>query len=173
MTYLKLTFSVASGWLERPLLCAFLAALFAASCQAPVNISDVEQAERFVKALNSRDVDSMLALAEVPFADRRQEWQREADGFSLGRATDHIVKDTSALRSLFAELAGSVQIERNTPAEKPPAREELLHQFLAGASPQWAAANIFVFRRGFGDVEHIALLGVSPNSKKVTAIYLN
>jgi hypothetical protein len=37
----------------------------------------------------------MLALGEVPFADRRQEWQREADGFSLGRATDHIVKDTS------------------------------------------------------------------------------
>jgi len=150
-----------------------LAVACVASCRPAAGLNDVEQAERFVMALNGQDADGMVAVADVPFAYRRQEWEKNGDGFSLGAAMDRVVEDKAALRSLFGDIAKSVKIEQTTPAEKPPAREELLKEFLAGAAGQWSRSNILVFRRGLGDVEHIAIVGVSPDSKKVIAIYLN
>ena len=150
-----------------------LAVLCVASCRPAAGLNDAEQAERFVMALNGQDADGMVSVADVPFAYRQQEWERNGDGFLLGAAMDRVVEDKAALRSLFGDIAKSVKIEQTTPAEKPPAREELLKEFLAGAAGQWSRSNILVFRRGLGDVEHIAIVGVSPDSKKVIGIYLN
>jgi hypothetical protein len=152
-----------------------LLALSGASCQKSAPVSSLEQAQRFVVALNDKNVDAMFALAATPFRYHNQEWQsaRDGRGFTLGASTDRVLTDAYTLQSLFRQLVGTVRIEQSTAAQNPPPKPDLLRQYLKGFELQWAALDVFVFLRGFGDVEHIAIVGVDPASNTVTAMYLN
>jgi hypothetical protein len=144
------------------------------SCQAPP-VQPVVQAERFVAALNARDVQTMVGLTADPFLFREQRWRSAPDGsgYVLGATADTSIVGTEARRAFLAGLAERVHVRGTTAAERPPTREALLDQELAGADPRWAALVLFVFLRGEGDVEHTALTGVDDKSGKVAAFYVN
>lgn len=152
-----------------------LLAAAAASCRHPPQVSSLQQAQRFVVALNDKNVEAMLELAATPFVYRNQQWQSAQDGrgFRLGASSDRVLKDRTTLQSLFRELAATVRIRQSKAAENPPPKPDLLQQYLKGFEAQWSGLDVFVFLRGFGDVEHIAILGVDPDSKTVKALYLN
>ena len=159
-------------WLAALLL---ILAAVNASCQHSPHVGAVEQAQRFVLALNDKNIEAMLAVAATPFVYRNQEWVSASDGsgFKLGAAADRVMKDRNALQSLFRELAATVHIGQPTPVENPPSKPDLVKRYLAGAEAEWSGLEMYVFLRGFGDVEHIAILGVDGKSKAVRALYLN
>lgn len=132
-------------------------------------------ASRFVASINSRNVESLIALSSSPFLFRTQKWEptKDGSGFVLGRPEDQIRKGSRQRRELFDRLIQSVRIKSVKPAEQPPSKAVLLDDYLAGTDPTWSKLTPYVFTRGFGDVEHIALIGVDKKSGKVRALYLN
>ena len=135
----------------------------------------INEAEKFLLALNAKDVNAMLAVSGEPFLFRNQEWESAKDGigFVLGEAKDKILTDKETLKSFFKELITKVEVEETTAAENPPDRSEFLENQLKGSPKRWLQLELYVFRRGFADTEHIALVGVDPQSRKVVALYLN
>jgi len=135
----------------------------------------INEAEKFLLALNAKDVNAMLAVSGEPFLFRNQEWESAQDGigFVLGEAKDKILTDKETLKSFFKELITKVEVEETTAAENPPDRSEFLENQLKGSPKRWLQLELYVFRRGFADTEHIALVGVDPQSRKVVALYLN
>lgn len=132
-------------------------------------------AVKFLQALNQTNMESMLDAAGTPFYYRNQKWEMAKDGvgFVLGEIKDQTIVDAPALRSLFKELTQGVRVQRTEPAENPPAKEQFFKTELKGLPQPLEGMEYFVFLRGFGDVEHIALVGVDPVSRKVKVLYLN
>lgn len=148
--------------------------LFAPDGAAQTKPSRAMTAARFVEALNQGDLARMMALSSNPFLYRNQQWTSAAGGtgYVLGPASDQRPSGTRGRRTLFSSLVGKVRIQSVVPAEKPPSQPELRAQNLQGAAPGWAGLELFVFLRGFGDVEHVALVGVDKKGK-VRGLYLN
>ena len=44
---------------------------------------------------------------------------------------------------------------------------------LKGNKKYWMSLNLYLLKRGEGDVEHIVLLGLDKNTNKLRAIYVN
>ncbi|HUQ91764.1 MAG TPA: hypothetical protein VM120_08785 [Bryobacteraceae bacterium] len=137
-------------------------------------VTGAHAAVRFVAALNAGDVAKMMAASASPFLYRNQKWKTAdgGSGFVLGAAEDQRRKTARQRRELFEHLAKTTKIQSPQPAERPPAQKVLLQEQLKGADTGWSQLELFVFLRGFGDVEHIALVGVDRKGK-VKALYLN
>lgn len=151
-----------------------LGLVVAAACQGPA-VPPVVQAERFIVALNAGEVETLVELTTDPFLFREQSWRSAPDGsgFVLGASNDTVIAGTEARRAFLAGLVGRVRVRSATAADRPPTREALLREQLAGADSRWASLALFVFLRGEGDVEHTALTGVDEKSGKVSALYVN
>jgi len=132
-------------------------------------------ASRFIKALNAKDVAGMTALTERPFVYRAQEWEtaKDGSGFELGAAADKTVAGRRALTQFLRELTTRVTVSAETPAASPPDSKTILATQLKGANPRWARLQLHLFARGFGDVEHVAIVGVDPGRLKVAGLYIN
>jgi hypothetical protein len=76
------------------------------------------------------------------------------------------------LRVLLQEVASNVTVSDPVTVANPPSRSDLLNEPLGGA-PQWAGLELVLFKRGEGDVEHIAIVGVDGRSGKVTGLFVN
>lgn len=135
----------------------------------------IDQASRFIEALNAKDAGRMAEVAGTPFRFRNQAWQSAPDGagFVLSGAEERVAEDPAQLDPLLRELAANVAVATPEPVVDPPSQSDLLSEPLRGASPAWAELNLVLFRRGEGDVEHIAIVGVEPASGKVLALYVN
>jgi hypothetical protein len=135
----------------------------------------IDQASRFIEALNAKDTDRMAQVAGTPFRFRNQAWQSAPDGagFVLGEAEERVAEDPAQLDPLLRELAANVAVATQQPVVDPPAQSDLLSEPLRGASPAWAELNLVLFHRGEGDVEHIAIVGVEPVSGRVLGLYVN
>jgi hypothetical protein len=135
----------------------------------------IDQASRFIEALNAKNTGRMAEVAGTPFRFRNQSWQSAPDGggFVLGEAQERVAEDSGQLDPLLRQLADNVAVETPEPVVDPPSQSDLLSEPLRGASPEWAALNLVLFRRGEGDVEHIAIVGVEPVSGKVVGLYVN
>ena len=81
--------------------------------------------------------------------------------------------DAAQLDPLLRELATNVAVVTPEPVVDPPSQSDLLNEPLRGASSAWAELDLVLFRRGEGDVEHIAIVGVEPASGKVLGLYVN
>ena len=132
-------------------------------------------AVNFIKALNAKDAAAMMAVADTPFLFRTQEWESATDGrgFRLGAAQDRVLSDSAALEGFFRDLTAKVAVEGESPVSNPPPKASLLATQLKGAAPGWSQLELGQFLRGFGDVEHVALVGTDPVRTKVTAFYVN
>ncbi|WP_025411065.1 hypothetical protein [Gemmatirosa kalamazoonensis] len=133
------------------------------------------QAERFIAAVNARDVDALLQLSADTLLFREQQWRTASDGvgFTLGPPLDTVVAGTEARRRFFTDLAGRVHVRQPTAVEHPPSKSALFARELASADPRWSALTLVVFLRGEGDVEHTAMTGMNPRTRKVAAFYVN
>jgi hypothetical protein len=117
----------------------------------------------------------MVALSGIPFRFRSQSWESAPDGsgFGLGAAAEQVAGNSTELDALLQEVTTKVHIAEPTPVPDPPGKEELLSDILRGASTQWSDLTLLLFRRGEGDVEHVAIVGVEPASGKVAGLYVN
>jgi hypothetical protein len=71
------------------------------------------------------------------------------------------------------DLTTKLKVTGDTAATNPPARRSLLTTQLKGADQRWSRLELSLFLRGFGDVEHIVLVGVDAVHLKVAALYIN
>jgi hypothetical protein len=135
----------------------------------------IDQASRFIHALNAKDAGRMAEISGTPFRFRNQEWTSAPDGagFVLGSAEERVAAEPAELAILLRELATSVAVASPEPVADPPSRSDLLGDPLRGASSAWTELDLVLFRRGEGDVEHIAIVGVEPISGKVLGLYVN
>jgi hypothetical protein len=132
-------------------------------------------AEQFIGGLNEDNLDAMMIVSREPFFFRRQEWESAIDGhgFVLGATEDKFLKDKESLRAFFRQLTSTIKVVGTKAAVNAPPKHIFLTEELKGVTEAWERLEIYVFRRGFGDVEHIVLVGVDPQDWKVTALYLN
>lgn len=150
-----------------------LACLALCACQsAPLEPGTA--ATGFVQALNAKDIDSMAEFAATPFRVRNQPWENAPDGsgFVLGAATERVANSSDELRAVLQDLAANVRIAEPAAVGDPPSKADLLSEPLRGAPSQWNELDLVLFRRGEGDVEHIAIVGVDAKGK-VTGLYVN
>lgn len=137
--------------------------------------ADEDVAQRFVVALNAGNVKDMVSASGYPFVCRNQEWEsaKDGSGFVHGKAEDKVFAKKKATEAFFGILVSKVKIESEKAAKNPPSKGNLLADNLKGAAGTWRGLNLFVFQRGFEDVEHIAIIGVDPADHKVRGLYLN
>jgi len=149
------------------------ACLTLCACQSP-SLEPERRATGFVQALNARDIDLMAEFAATPFRFRDQEWKSAPDGsgFVRGAATERVANTSEELRTLLLDVGANVKIADPTPVADPPSKADLLSDPLSGAPIQWNELNLVLFRRGEGDVEHIAIVGVDSKGK-VKCLYVN
>jgi hypothetical protein len=76
------------------------------------------------------------------------------------------------LFALLRDVASSVQVADPAPVTTPPAKDVLLRETLKGAPSEWSDMNLVLFRRGEGDVEHVAIVGIDARGK-VVGLYIN
>jgi hypothetical protein len=172
--------SFARNWMLRQMkiavICAALVAVVPDLWSGPRTVpTDVEVAERFVVSLNHGNTRDLVSESECPFVFRNQEWESATDGsgFVHGKADDQSFKNKKALATLFSTLVSKVQIENEKAATRPPSKDSLLLDNLKGAPADWQKLNLILFRRGFGDVEHVAIVGVDSATHRVRGLYLN
>ena len=159
-----------------PFRVCVLACVVLCGCRsAPVQPVDPGPvAASFVQALNAKGLPQMTALAGTPFRYRNQPWQSASDGsgYVLGPAQDRVANSSEELQALLRDVSGSVQIEDPSPVQSAPSKADLLNGVLKGAPSAWSEMNLVLFRRGEGDVEHVAIVGVNA-AGKVTGLYVN
>ena len=145
-----------------------------AACSLLEKPSDASIAEHFIAGVNARNIDQVVGTSKTPFVFQNQAWEsaKDGSGFALGRVDERHANDIGSLRALISDVIGTIRIEQPKPVNKPPNKETLLKDYLSQSS-EWKPLQIFVFLRGMGDVEHIALVGVDPNSHRVVAFYVN
>jgi hypothetical protein len=132
-------------------------------------------AQRFVAALNGSDTAALGRLTSSPLLFREQRWRQatDGDGFVLGAASDTVLASDDRRRAFLGSLVGRIRIGSATPVERPPSRETLLQRELTNADRRWSKLTLVLFRRGEGDVEHVAIVGVDPHTMRVAALYVN
>jgi hypothetical protein len=137
--------------------------------------SDTELAEKFVSALNRGDTKGLVADSAYPFVFRNQEWESANDGsgFVHGKAEDRYFRNRSSLEPFLESLVKKVRIESEIAAKNPPSKQALLSDNFKGAPQNWRGLTLVVFTRGFGDVEHVAIVGIDSARHKVRGLYLN
>jgi len=116
----------------------------------------------------------MSRLAGIPFRYRNQQWQSAPDGsgYVLGAAQDRVAGSADELLTLLRDMTSSVRVEDPAPVATPPSKDVLLKETLNGAPSQWSDMNLVLFRRGEGDVEHVAIVGIDARGK-VVGLYIN
>ena len=151
----------------------FLACLVLSGCQA-VPVEPRPVAGSFVEALNAKNVEAMSRLAGIPFRYRNQQWESASDGsgYVLGAAQDRVAGSADELLTLLRDMTSSVRVEDPAPVATPPSKDVLLKETLKGAPSQWSDMNLVLFRRGEGDVEHVAIVGIDARGK-VVGLYIN
>jgi hypothetical protein len=145
----------------------------AGSCRsAPGNPQEV--ATSFVHALNSKDAGSMAKLSGIPFRFTNQAWKSASDGSGVvpGTATVRVATNGDELQALLRDVASNVTVSNPVAVANPPSKSDLLNEPLGGAA-QWAGLELVLFKRGEGDVEHIAIVGVDGGSGKATGLFVN
>jgi len=143
--------------------------------RAGVAPTDVEVAEKFVVALNKSNAQEMGSASGCPFVFRNQEWEsaKDGSGFVHGKVDDKSFKSKKAIAEFFGTLVSKVKLENEKAAAHPPSKDSLLLDNFKGAPAEWRKLNLVVFGRGFGDVEHVAIVGVDSGTHRVRGLYLN
>ena len=152
---------------------AVLACLAMSACRS-TPADPTLAATSFVRALNAKNIDAMVQSAATPFSFRNQAWQSAPDGRGIvpGATTEHVARSTEELRTLFRDLTAKVEVAQPTAVANPPSKADLLSEPLRGAAAPWRDLELVLFRRGEGDVEHIAIVGVDARGK-IAGMYVN
>jgi len=138
------------------------------------NISSIEQAQLIRLAINNNDIEKLRSFAALPVIIREQEWVTADDGygFVLGIAKQLIISTNEEFNRYFKTSINSINIS----GKKIITKDITLTMFadeLKGQKQNWNKLKLYLLVRGEGDVEHIVLLGLEPETNKLRAIYIN
>ena len=136
---------------------------------------DVSLAKHFVEALNAKDVDAMMRMTASPFRLRDQKWETAKDGygFVLGKSADRTVSGTRDRRQLLSEIVAKVHVSKPE-SGNPLAKSDDAWKHVVKAPPEsLAKLHFIVFTRGEADVEHLAIVGIQPRTRKIAFLYVN
>lgn len=157
-----------------PLLVASLAVLSIAACNESKVLTSIEQAQLIRLAINNNDTKKLLSLSSLPLFIREQEWVTANDGygFMLGKAKQNHLTTDDEFNQYFNTSINTVHI----PGEQVITEDittALFADELKDTNSYWNKLNLHLLKRGEGDVEHIVLLGLDKDTKKLRAIYMN
>ena len=163
---------IRSAFVKLFIYCFFVMSLNGCTHVAHVPSSDV--AMRFIKALNNNEVQVLADMVTLPFYVYDQQWESAKDGYGhvLGKKEQIILKNRKNLSAYVTVLSDKLKVESMT-GEFIPVTDYLRFHKELGSSTSWKQQDVFLFVRGMEDVEHIVLLGVNRELKKVEQIYFN
>jgi hypothetical protein len=139
--------------------------IFAACGSTP--LEPRQAATAFVKAVNGKDVASMVSQAATPF-HFRQAQSAPASGDAEG--SERVAPTPYELGRLMQEVA-KVKIAVATPDADAPPKADLLRDVLKDTPEVWGGLNLFVFRRDANDL-HPTIVGVDAKGK-IQAVYVS
>ena len=163
-----------TGLRVKSLLCGSLIIALLSACSKN-NVSSNEVVNQFAKAINQGDAAAMIELSEVPFVVDNQEWQSASDGsgFVLGQRTQIVFTKEEKLSSYISSLSNELKIESVEGGYIAITEYSRFQDEFGDFASDWESLDAFFFLRGMGDVEHIVILGVNRESKKVVRLYFN
>jgi hypothetical protein len=138
-------------------------------------ISEEQIAEKFRIAVNQDDVTSLTKLVGKPLSVFEQEWESAQDGtgFVLGARKSVQIDSAQDVERFMADFVLRLKIEGDKAVLVPQQEYSNFSEEFADTVNQWRNLKVYLFMRGEGDVEHIVLIGLHPESKKIHAIYIN
>ena len=153
--------------------CAFI--FLSCTEENSIDNVDAQLAEQFRIAINVNDINTLTDMIQLPFTVNEQLWTTATDGygFVLGeRKITRIDKKDELIKFLRVFVPG-VGIEGEQANFVSPAEYDHFKIELADSIDDWRNLKTYHFLRGYGDVEHIVLLGIQARSHKVKMMYLN
>ncbi len=136
--------------------------------------SPVEHVSAIRLSINNNNIKKLRTLATLPLFFQEQEWSSATDGygFVLGDSKQIELATNEEFEQHFRARIESIHIK----GEKVLSNDITLDMFaeeLKGTKKYWMSLNLYLLKRGEGDVEHIVLLGLDKNTNKLRAIYVN
>lgn len=149
--------------------------MFLNTCEATPQDTTNETTNKFVNAINQKNVQILLKLSSFPFYVEDQEWQPANDGYGyvLGKLNRKIFKNSEKLTDYMNMLIKKVEVESDEGRYVPIIEYPRLRDILGSFSTKGQSHDVFMFFRGMGDVEHIVLLIVNKKTKKIELLYSN
>ncbi len=138
--------------------------------------STPSKAQEFLEAVNTSDIDALVALSAAPLTSYNQAWETTPDGigFSLAPTREvEQVSDLSKLPAYFIRFVDRVNIQGKKATLIPERDYANFKEELGDTINQWNGLDIYFFLRGEADVEHILLIGIQASNNKIRAIYTN
>jgi hypothetical protein len=134
-----------------------------------------EIAIEFRTTINENDQNGLKELLGLPLLHIVQEWQSATDGsgFVLGERKITRIARSEDLAKFASQLSMKVDIEGE---EAIPVASSEFSNFsteFGDTLNVWTQLDVYLFKRGEGDVEHIVVIGIDPKNKKIKAIYIN
>jgi hypothetical protein len=154
--------------------CWFLMMLLNACVTMPT-FTTKEIANQFAKAINKNDVQALITLSDIPFHIHNHEWETANDGygFVLGKRDRRIFEKNEELSAYLRNLVEKLKVDSVDGEYIPLEEYSRFHDEFGSYAKQWESQDAYLFLRGIGDVEHIMILGVSRETKKIEQIYFN
>ena len=160
--------------IQRLLIPCFLVMLLSACATIPQPTTS-EVATQFINSLNRDSVKVLISLSAFPFIATNQQWESAIDGagFVLGKREENIFENKNDLSAYLEALTDELEIESVAGEYIPVTEYSRFHEELGTSTLKWESQDAFLFLRGMGDVEHIVMLGVDRQTKKVVQLYFN
>jgi len=155
------------------LLIFFIISIFLTSCDSSVTLSPTKQALQIRLSINNNNAKKLRTLSSLPLIISEQQWESASDGsgFVLGTTKQSSISTDEIFIKKITPFLKSLQIEGEQAIT-----DITLNMFtteLGKHINNWDKLNLILFKRGEGDVEHIVLMGLSKETKKLKAIYIN
>ncbi|MDR4515938.1 MAG: hypothetical protein MRK00_00850 [Nitrosomonas sp.] len=152
----------------------FLFSILTTSCNSNSTVSVNEQALKIRTSINDNKVENLYTLTSLPLIVREQEWQSADDGrgFILGKVNQIVLSTKYEFSTYMTPLLKNIVIEGQESISEG-ITLDIFTDELGKQSSNWNDLNLVLFKRGEGDVEHIILMGLSKETNKLRAIYIN
>jgi len=131
--------------------------------------------QEFVKTLNKGSLDDLIDLMEFPFNLSNHQWNQADNNQSLAltdfKALDFDEEDD--FRLYFRNFIRTVNIQSEQGKYIPVNQYSQYIDELGPNLAVWSKLDAYVYLRGTGDVEHLIIVGVNPDSETIQAMYYN
>jgi len=150
--------------------------LIFSACTNQENVgSSASVATQFKNALNTNDTATLVQLIELPVLFIEQEWETLQDGigFTLGKQNVSTLNNKQVLKDFIVKFAKRVDIEGVEAMLIEKGEYSNFKKEFSNNETKWKKLNVYLYKRGEGDVEHIMLLGLNPSNNKIRLVYVN
>jgi len=146
---------------------------FLSACSNDKENTPIEQAKLIRLSINNNNSDQLRTLSSLPLLVSTQEWTSSDDGygFVLGDSKQIELTTDKEFQEHFKATINSIHIQGEQVISD--ISLNIFTEELKDQIKRWDSLNLYLLKRGEGDVEHIVLLGLNKNTNKLRAIYIN